>query len=112
MSINTISYKGYTVRIEFDARDEIFVGRVLGVSDVISFHADTVSDLHVELEKAVDAFLLDCEVRGIKPEKSASGRLMLRILPEIHVAATVAAQSEGKSLNQWATEVLKRAVSA
>lgn len=28
--MNTMTHKGYTARIEFDERDNIFVGRVLG----------------------------------------------------------------------------------
>lgn len=28
--MNTLTYQGYTARIEFDERDAIFVGRVLG----------------------------------------------------------------------------------
>jgi predicted HicB family RNase H-like nuclease len=46
---------------------------------------------------------------GRKPEKPASGKLMLRIAPEIHAKALVMAQASGKSLNQWATEVLAKA---
>ncbi|MGS0744300.1 hypothetical protein ACVBEF_21205 [Glaciimonas sp. GG7] len=42
---NTMIYTGYTARIEFDPRDNIFVGRVLGITDSISFHAETVADL-------------------------------------------------------------------
>jgi predicted HicB family RNase H-like nuclease len=34
---------------------------------------------------------------------------MLRVPPEIHGAALVAAQAAGKSLNQWATEVIQQA---
>jgi predicted HicB family RNase H-like nuclease len=34
---------------------------------------------------------------------------MLRVSPEIHGAALVAAQAAGKSLNQWAGEVLQEA---
>jgi predicted HicB family RNase H-like nuclease len=34
---------------------------------------------------------------------------MLRVPPEVHGAALVAAQAAGKSLNQWASEVLRRA---
>ncbi|WP_248280669.1 toxin-antitoxin system HicB family antitoxin [Aromatoleum aromaticum] len=34
---------------------------------------------------------------------------MLRVPPEVHGAALVAAQASGKSLNQWATEVIQRA---
>lgn len=37
-----MSYKGYTARIEFDERDDIFVGRALGVRDIISFHGASV----------------------------------------------------------------------
>ena len=28
---NTMTYEGYTARVEYDPRDEIFVGRALGI---------------------------------------------------------------------------------
>ena len=28
--MNTMTYKGYTARVEYDERDNIFVGRILG----------------------------------------------------------------------------------
>lgn len=34
---------------------------------------------------------------------------MLRVPPEVHGAVFVAAQASGKSINQWAAEVLKNA---
>jgi predicted HicB family RNase H-like nuclease len=37
-----MSYKGYKAKIEFDERDNIFVGRVLNTSAIISFHGDTI----------------------------------------------------------------------
>ncbi len=107
--MNTMTYKGYTARIEFDERDNIFVGRVLGLRAIISFHGETVSELRREFETAIDDFLKDCEEQGLKPEKPASGKLMLRVPPEVHGAALVAAQASGKSLNQWATEILQKA---
>ena len=110
--MNTMNHKGYTARIEFDERDNIFVGRVLGLRSIISFHGETVSDLRHEFEVAIEDFLKDCKEQGVKPEKPASGKLMLRVSPEIHGAALVAAQASGKSLNQWATEVLQSAAHA
>lgn len=110
--MNTMQHQGYTARIEFDERDSIFVGRVLGLRSIISFHGDTVAQLRSEFETAVDDFLQDCKAQGIKPEKPASGKLMLRVPPEVHGAAIVAAQASGKSLNQWATEVLQDAAHA
>lgn len=107
--MNTMSYKGYTARVDFDERDSIFVGRVLGLRDIISFEGSTVVKLRAAFEAAINDFLRDCAERGLAPEKPASGKIMLRVPPEIHAAATVAAQASGKSLNQWATEALRAA---
>jgi predicted HicB family RNase H-like nuclease len=107
--MNSMSYKGYTAKIEFDERDDIFVGRLLGMRAMISFHGETVADLKAAFAVAVDEFLADCKEQGVKPEKPASGKLMLRVPPEVHGAALIAAQASGKSLNQWASEVLQDA---
>lgn len=108
--MNTMSHKGYIARIEFDERDNIFVGRVLGIRTMISFHGETVAELRGEFERAVEDFVRECKEKGLKPEKPASGKLLLRVPPEVHGAALVAAQAAGKSLNQWATELLQDAV--
>lgn len=107
--MNTMTYKGYTARVEFDERDGIFVGRVLGLRTIISFHGETVKELRSAFAGAVDEFVADCKENGIRPEKPASGKLMLRVPPAVHGAALVAAQAAGKSLNQWACEVLEEA---
>ncbi|MCY1290424.1 hypothetical protein D9M68_276970 [compost metagenome] len=72
--MNSMSYKGYTARIEFDERDGIFVGRLLDVRDIISFHAESVAGLRAEFQLAVDDYLADCAERGVSPEKPASAR--------------------------------------
>ncbi len=108
--MNTMTYKGYTARVEYDERDNIFVGRILGVRSIISFHGQTVAELRAEFEHAVKDYLADCRHQGVPPEKPASGKLLLRVPPEVHGRALVAAQAAGKSLNQWATEVLQHAV--
>ena len=110
--MNTMSYRGYTSRIEFDERDNIFIGRVLGIRAIISFHGETVAELHTAFEESMDDYLKDCEERGLTPEKTASGQLMLRVPPEVHGAALVAAQAAGMSLNAWATQALREAAHA
>lgn len=108
--MNTMSHKGYTARVEYDERDNIFVGRILGIRSIISFHGETVAGLRTQFEHAVNDYLAECKQEGVAPEKPASGKLLLRIPPETHGRALVAAQAAGKSLNQWATEVLQHAV--
>lgn len=110
--MNTMSHKGYTARVEYDERDNILVGRILGIRSIISFHGQTVSELRSEFELAVEDYLADCESEGVQPERPASGKLLLRVPPEVHGRALIAAQAAGKSLNQWATEVLQHAVGA
>ena len=107
--MNTMTYKGYTARVEYDERDNIFVGRILGIRTLISFHGETVSQLRREFESAVKDYLAECKERSVRPEKPVSGKVLLRLPPEVHGAAMVAAQAAGKSLNQWATEVLQDA---
>ena len=107
MSIMT--HNGYSARVEYDARDSIFVGRVLGVRDQISFHGETVKDLVADFHAAVEHYLQVCKRRNIAPEKPYSGKLILRVPPEIHAAAAVAAEAAGASLNQWASAALGEA---
>ncbi len=107
--MNVMTYKGYKARIEFDPRDNIFVGRVLGIEDGISFHGETVAALKERFAAAINHYVADCKAMGRKPERPASGKLMLRIAPEIHAKALVTARASGKSLNQWAAEVLAKA---
>ena len=110
--MNVMTHKGYSARIEYDERDDIFVGRILGIRTMISFHGETVAQLHREFKKAIDDYLADCDERGVEPERQASGKILLRVPAEVHGAAMLAAQVAGKSLNQWATDVLKHAARA
>lgn len=110
--MSKMSYKGYTAHIEYDDCDEIFFGRILGISDIIGFHADTVADLKHAFEEAVDDYISSCQKLGKEPQKAASGKLMLRVSPHVHRASLITAQAQGKSLNQWAEEVLSAAANA
>lgn len=107
--MKAMSYRGYAARIEFDAEDEIFAGRVAGILDVVGFHADNVEELKAAFHEAVDDYLATCEAIGKEPQKPYSGNLMLRVGAEVHSRAALAAELSGKSLNQWSEEVLSDA---
>jgi predicted HicB family RNase H-like nuclease len=101
-----MSHKGYFARIEFGQDDGLFAGRLIGIDDVIGFHADNVADLTAAFHEAVEDYLATCAKIGKPPEKPYSGKVMFRLPPETHASAARAAQFAGKSLNQWAEEVL------
>jgi predicted HicB family RNase H-like nuclease len=108
--MNTLSFKGYSARVEFDERDEVFVGRILGIRDIISFHGESVGELRSAFEHAVSDYLAECEEAGVSPQKPASGKLLLRVPPDVHGQAIVAAQAAGLSLNQWAMQAIQHAI--
>lgn len=106
---SAMTYKGYAARIEYDDEDGIFVGRIAGIRDGVGFHADTVDRLREAFHEAVEDYIDTCARIGKEPQKTYSGQVMFRVSPEVHRKAAQAAELSGKSLNQWAEEVLGRA---
>ena len=106
---NRMTYKGYAARIDYDDEDGLITGRIAGIRDGVGFHADTVDGLRAAFREAVDDYIETCAKIGKEPQKPYSGRMMFRVDPEIHRKAARAAELSGKSLNQWAEEILDRA---
>ena len=104
-----MEYLGYRAVVEFDEEDNIFHGNVTNARGVITFQGKSVDELHVALKDSVDEYLKFCTERGLDPGKPCSGRISLRIEPDIHSAALTAATSEGKSLNAWIAQTVEKA---
>lgn len=107
--MSTMTFKGYAAKIEYSDEDACFIGHIAGIRDVIGFHAETVKELRTAFEEAVDDYLATCEKLGRAPQKPYSGKLMLRVPPEVHARAAMMAQAHGLSINQWASDVLANA---
>lgn len=107
--MNEMTYQNYSAKVEYDPVDKIFVGHIIGIRDIVGFHGSTVEELESAFHDAVDHYLEVCEKIGQSPQRSYSGKLTLRIPPEIHMAVATAAEINSKSINQWATDVLKQA---
>ena len=108
--MNTMQYKDYTARIEFDDIDHIFTGRLLGIEDIVTFHGASVAELETAFHEAVDHYLEVCANTGRAAQKPYSGRFAVRMPPELHARAAVKAAAAGKSINQWVIEVVQTAV--
>ena len=106
---NSMHYKGYTASMVFDSEDKIIIGRVLDVDDIISFHAESVAEFESNFHAVIEDYLAASKELGSAPEKPASGKVMLRIAPEVHAAALKAAARSGTSLNKWAEGALSKA---
>jgi predicted HicB family RNase H-like nuclease len=108
--MKSMTYGGYTAKIEYHDGDEIFFGFIAGIRDGIGFHVDNVADLRAAFQEAVDDYIDMCAKIGKSPQPY-SGNLMLRIDPMVHSKAAFAAELAGKSLNKWSEEVIDKAAS-
>ncbi|MDE2654036.1 MAG: type II toxin-antitoxin system HicB family antitoxin [Gemmatimonadota bacterium] len=98
---NTMEINGYRAIIQFDPDIDLFRGEFVGLNGGADFYARDVTGLRKEGAASLKVFLQMCEEDGVEPRKWYSGRFNLRISPELHASAAVAAAAEGKSLNQW-----------
>lgn len=105
--MSTMSYKGYAATVAFDPVDLIFAGRIIGINDVVGFHADSAQDLVSAFHEAVDDYLETCAAIGKRPERPYSGKVMVRTDPELHAKIALAAKVLGVSINQPAESALR-----
>ena len=106
---NTMNFGKYKASIRYDAEIGEFRGEFLGLNGGADFYGKSLAELKREGAASLKVFLEMCAEKGIEPDRSFSGRLMLRVSPEVHSSVIHAAAAHGKSLNQWAAEALLEA---
>ena len=106
---NAMTYKGYIGTVEYSEEDSCLFGRIAGIRDVISYEGESVAEIRKAFEEAVDDYLAHCATIGKEPNKPYSGRFVLRIDPAVHARIAARALVHGKSLNQYAAELLAKA---
>jgi len=109
--MNMMKFKGYVAKIEFDEEDRLFIGHLAGIKDIVGFHGSSVDELEKAFRESVDNYISISLETGRAAQKPYSGKLMLRVPPNTHAAVAIASRVQGKSINQWASEVLNKAAS-
>ncbi len=109
---NVMTIGGQPAVITYDPDIEMFRGELVGLNGGADFYAADVAGLHHEGELSLSAVMDECAKRGIEPRKNFSGKFVLRVAPEVHEAAAIAAAASGESLNQWVAEAIKEAAYA
>jgi predicted HicB family RNase H-like nuclease len=107
--MKTMQHKGYAAHIEYSEEDGCFIGHIAGIRDIVGFHGSNVDELRAAFEEAVEDYIETCVKIGKAPQRPYSGKVMLRISPELHADIALRAEVSGKSLNQWVAETLAHA---
>ena len=55
-NMNTLNYKGYTAKVEFEPDDNILFGNIIGIRDTVGFHGESVNELKEAFHEAVDLY--------------------------------------------------------
>ena len=109
MSKDTLTYKGYSTRPIYSIEDGIIIGKIEGVSDLISFECDSTDSEAVEaaFHEAVDDYLEACQAVGKTPDKPYKGSFNVRIDPALHRQVDQCAYQNGISMNQMIENIIR-----
>jgi predicted HicB family RNase H-like nuclease len=106
---NVMTINGYQAVITYDPDIKMLRGEFVGLNGGADFYAKDVKGLEREGATSLQVFLDACKEDGVDPRKNFSGKFVLRIDPDVHEAAAIAAAAHGQSLNQWAAETIREA---
>ncbi len=71
--MSNMRYNGYAGRIEYSDEDGLFVGRIIGINDLVGFHGTSVAELRIAFEEAVVDYFETCAPLDRVPQKPYSG---------------------------------------
>jgi len=103
---NVIEYNGYLGSIEYSSEDKLFFGKVEMIDDLVTFEADSASELEDNFKTVVDDYILTCKELGREPQKAYKGVFNVRIDPQLHKKLFEEALKAGVSLNAYIQNVL------
>lgn len=94
-----ISYKNYYGSVHFDAKEELFFGKIEFIRDLVNYEASDAKSLIKSFHEAVDSYLEDCRESCKSPDKPFKGSFNVRVDSELHKDISLFALQHGDSLN-------------
>ena len=82
-----MEYRGYRAELSFDDDAGVFYGEVLNTRDVITFQGTSAAELRRAFSDSVNEHLTISAERGRTPDRPFSGKISLRVAPEVDRAA-------------------------
>lgn len=110
MKQQMLTYKKYNGSIEIDLESGCLHGKILFIKDLVTYEADSVGQLKVEFQAAVDDYLETCEQLGREPQKAYSGTFNVRFGPDLHKEVAVCAYLSGTTLNDFIKTAAKEKI--
>ena len=109
---NVIEIDGRKAVVSFDPDIGMIRGEFLGLSGGADFYAESVKTLETEGRRSLEVYLDLCREKSVEPFRSFSGKFNVRLDPEMHEKAVIAAAAESKSLTDWVADAIDAAARA
>ncbi len=75
-------------------------GKILFITDLVTYQSETVAGLQKEFEAAVEDYIETCAAIGKEPQRPFRGQFQVRVPPDLHRKAALRATAEDASLNE------------
>ncbi len=105
-----LTYKGYFGTVNFNSDDEVFYGKIFGISDLVNFEGSSVKELKESFEESIDDYLETCKALDKQPNKTFKGSFNVRVSMELHKRAAIIASQKRISLNDFVKKAIGYAV--
>ena len=102
-----LEYKNYQGSAELDLDRNVCRGKLLFITDLVTYESDTIAGLRVEFEAAVDDYLETCAELGKEPVKPVSGQFNVRVPPQLHRDLAVRAKRQDMKLNEAVNQAFR-----
>ncbi|GAB5519974.1 MAG: type II toxin-antitoxin system HicB family antitoxin [Rhodothermales bacterium] len=109
--MNPLTYKDFVGTVDYDEEDRIFYGKLVDVNAHVLYHGATSDEVQAAFEEAVDDYLTYCQETGHTPRQSRSETVQLALTLDAHRRLADRAAAAGKSLSEFASDVLEAHVS-
>lgn len=106
-----LRYKDYIGSVEYDEERICLCGKVQGMPKVnITYSGNSVHELTAQFHHAIDRYLARCKEKGTTPRKPFMGGFSVRLTPEMHAQAALAANREEITLNAFVRNAVANAL--
>ncbi|MDR1371109.1 MAG: type II toxin-antitoxin system HicB family antitoxin [Dysgonamonadaceae bacterium] len=106
---NILKYKDLIAVVKYSEEDEAFIGKIKGISSVVSFEGQSVQELKSAFKDAAESYLDFCRRKGItEMQKSYTGVFNVRIDADLHRRAAITAKSHDVTLNAFVKKAIER----
>jgi predicted HicB family RNase H-like nuclease len=110
MALPELTHNGYVGSIEVSVEDACLHGRILFIDDLVTYEGESVNEIRVAFQDAVDRYLAHCKRVGKSANKPYSGTFNVRIGSELHSKAAKVAHMKKIKLNEFVKQAIQTAI--